>query len=157
MPPTTRRSASAPTLSPRSPGCRDWVAFWCTSSSSTASLASFCCGKSGATSGTIGRQTARRLPRRSNSKLQLFAVDRDPGRRDDQLVVTLLDDIAVDLAGDLSELVDDVFDRPVAGAVAGDIRKHQIPVVDGVFDVDHVVFAADLGDPNGHPRALGGS
>jgi|GEM_PF-5242157 hypothetical protein len=48
-----------------------------------------------------------------------------------------------------------MLDRSVAGAVAGDIREDEIPVVDGVFDIDHVVFAADLGDPDGHPRALG--
>jgi len=91
------------------------------------------------------------LDRRSSAPYS-FSRDAHAGRRDDDLVVALLDDVAVDLLGDLPQLVDDVFDRAVRRGVTGDVRDDEVAVVDGVFDRDHVALVADLSDVYLHPR-----
>src|SRR6056297_1567377 len=87
------------------------------------------------------RPSAQKLDWRTdpNPLLELLAGDLDTGRRNNELVVALLDDIAVYLFGDLPQFVDYLFDRSVFGAVACDIGDNEIAVVDGVLDRNHVL------------------
>src|SRR6056297_2045162 len=104
------------------------------------------------------RPSAQKLDWRTdpNPLLELLAGDLDTGRRNNELVVALLDDIAVYLFGDLPQFVDYLFDRSVFGAVACDIGDNEIAVVDGVLDRNHVLSTRDLGDADGGSRATGG-
>ena len=86
---------------------------------------------------------------------EFLAADADAGRRDDDLVVALLDDVAVDLAGDLLEFVGDALDGGVLGSEARDVGDHEVAVVDGVLDGDHVLLSFDLGDVDLHRGAVG--
>lgn len=87
--------------------------------------------------------------------VELLTADPDPVRRDDQLVVAFLHDVAADLPGDLAQLVDDVFDGPILRAKARDVRDDEIPVVHRVLDRDDVFLAVDLRDVHGHARLAG--
>jgi len=105
----------------------------------------------------VSRLTPRRgWKNEPNRRLELFAGNVDAGRGDNQLVVALLDDVAVYLLGDLSQFVDDLFDCPVLGAVACDIGDDEIAVVDRILDRDDVLSTGDLGDPDSGARATGG-
>lgn len=71
---------------------------------------------------SIAGESARRRSRAIGSKSrpsgvlsQLRSIDSHARGGDDDLVVALADDVAVDLLGDLAQLVDDVFDRAVVG------------------------------------------
>lgn len=77
------------------------------------------------------------------------AIDRDGGGRDDELVVRFLDDIATDLVSYLLEVLCDAVHRLVCGRVTGDVRDHDIAVVDSVFNLDNIALAVDLCDMNG--------
>ncbi len=82
--------------------------------------------------------------------VQLRAADADAARRDDDLVVALLDDVAADFPGDLSEFVDDVFDGAVLRAEARDVRDDEVAVVHRVLDSDDVLLSVDLRDVELH-------
>ncbi len=72
------------------------------------------------------------------------------------MVVTLLDDVAVDLAGDLLEFVGDSLDGRVLGAEAGDVGDDEVSVVHRVLDGDNVLLAADFRDVDAHSRFVRG-
>ena len=88
--------------------------------------------------------------------LEFLARDGDAGRCDDELVVALLDDVAVDLAGDLLEFVDDALDGAVADPQARDVGDDEVAVVDCVLDRDDVLLVGDLRDVDGHSRLAAG-